>query len=397
MLVSLALIFIMGLSLGAIFKKIKLPPLIGMLLTGIILGPFVLNLISADILNISSSLRQIALIIIMIRAGLSLDISSLKKLGLPAILLCFLPSLFEMSGTILLAMFLLNMEVLDAAILASILASASPAVLVPRMISYIEEGYGSEKSLPQLLLASESIDDILNVVILSALMSIAVGENFNLGSTLFNIPLSLIYALAFGTAIGLILVTFFKKYHMRDSIKVIIIISIAFLFVALENDSNIIPFSGLLAVMSLGIIILQTYEVLATRLSKKFSKLWVAAEIVLFVLVGASVNINYVDKAGLNAVILIFGIFLFRALGILISIIPTNFNGKEKFFCVLTGIPKATMQAALGGIPLMAGLESGEIILAVSVLTILITAPLGAIALDLSHKKLLKKSTSTAK
>lgn len=394
MLTSLALIFLCGLLLGSVFQKLKLPSLIGMLITGIILGPFVLNLLDNSILNISADLRQLALIIILTRAGLSLDLEDLKKIGRPAILMSFVPACFEMAGTILIAPKLLNIPLLDAAILAAVVASASPAVIVPRMLRLMENGYGTSKNIPQLILAGDSVDDVFNIVVFTSLIGLAGGEKIS-AIRFATIPVSIFSGIVIGIIIGYLFVILFKKIHMRDSIKVILLLSIAFLLVALEGAiENYIPFSGLLSVMVAGVIILWKRPAVAERISIKFSKLWVGAEIILFVLVGASVNIGYVGSAGLKTIFMLISVLLIRAIGILICLIKTNLNWKERLFCTLTGIPKATVQAAIGAIPLALGLPNGDIILAVAVLSILFTAPLGAFLIDITYKKLLSSTSN---
>lgn len=392
MLTSLALIFLCGLFLGSIFKKLRLPSLIGMLITGILLGPFVLNLLDDSILGISADLRQLALIIILTRAGLSLDIEDLKKVGRPAVLMSFVPACFEMLGTILIAPKLFSIPLLDAAILAAVVASASPAVIVPRMIKLIETGYGIDKKIPQLVLAGDSVDDMFNIVVFTSLLGLTAGEKVS-AFGFVQIPISILSGIGVGVLIGLFMSTFFKKFHIRDSAKVIILLSTAFLLVALEEViKNRIPFSGLLSVMASGVIILKTIPIAANRISNKFSKLWVGAEVLLFVLVGASVDIRYAPSAGLKTILLLVTVVSIRAIGILICLIKTDLNWKERLFCTFTGIPKATVQAAIGGIPLALGLPNGGIILAVAVFSILFTAPLGAFIIDATYERLLTSS-----
>lgn len=389
MLTSLALIFLCGLFLGSIFQKIRLPSLIGMLITGIILGPYILNLLDSSILTISADLRQLALIIILTRAGLSLDLEDLKKVGRPAILMSFIPACFEMLGTILIAPKLFDISLLDAAILAAVVASASPAVIVPRMIKLIETGYGTDKNIPQLILAGDSVDDMFNIVVFTSLIGLTNGEKISV-MRFAEIPVSILIGILVGVAVGFLLSALFKKVHIRDSAKVIILLSIAFLLVALEEAiKNIFPFSGLLSVMAAGVIILKIIPIVANRISFKFSKLWVGAEILLFVLVGASVDIGYAVSAGLKTIVLLIAVLAIRAVGILICLIKTNLNWKERVFCTFTGVPKATVQAAIGGIPLAMGLPNGGIILAVAVFSILFTAPLGAFIIDTTYRRLL--------
>ena len=378
MLTSLALIFLLGMASGGIFKRIKLPNLLGMLLTGIILGPYVLNLIDNSILDISSDLRKIALIIILTRAGLSLDINDLKKVGRPAVLMCFIPATFEIIGMIVLAPKLLGVSILEAAVMGAVVGAVSPAIIVPKMLKLMEEGYGTEKSIPQMLLAGTSIDDIFVIVMFTVFTGLAQGNSISAISFL-QIPVSIILGVIAGAVIGICLAVFFKKVHMRDSAKGVLLLSISFLMISLETAlEGIVPFSGLLAVMSIGIFLQIKYRVVARRLSIKYSKLWVGAEILLFVLVGATVDISYAFKAGIGAVILIFGVLLFRMVGVFFCLIKTNLTIKERLFCMIGYIPKATVQAAIGGVPLAMGMASGQLILTLAVLAILITAPLGA-------------------
>ena len=391
MLTSLALIFLCGLLLGSIFQKIKLPPLLGMIITGIILGPHTLNLIDQSVLSISSDLRQIALIIILTRAGLNLDINSLKKVGRPAILMCFVPACFEIIGMVLLAPPLLGISILDALIMGTVVAAVSPAIIVPKMLKLIETGYGKDKSIPQMIMAGASVDDVFVIVLFTSFTGLAQGESFS-PISLIQVPISIILGIGLGILIGIILGFFFKKVHMRDSIKVIIILSISFLLVTLENSlKGIIPVSGLIAIMSIGISLQKIRSDASKRISTKFSKLWVAAELMLFVLVGATVDIKYAFSAGIMAILLIFGVLVFRMIGVLICLIKTKLNKKERIFCMIAYCPKATVQAAIGSIPLTMGLSCGNIVLTVAVLSILITAPLGAFFIELLYKKLLKK------
>lgn len=391
MLTSLALIFLCGLLLGSIFQKIKLPPLLGMIITGIILGPHTLNLIDQSVLSISSDLRQIALIIILTRAGLNLDINSLKKVGRPAILMCFVPACFEIIGMVLLAPPLLGISIFDSLIMGTVVAAVSPAVIVPKMLKLIETGYGKDKSIPQMIMAGASVDDVFVIVLFTSFTGLAQGESFS-PISLIQVPISIILGIGLGILIGILLGFFFKKVHMRDSIKVIIILSISFLLVTLENSlKGIVPISGLIAIMSIGISLQKIRSDASKRISTKFSKLWVAAELMLFVLVGATVDIKYAFSAGIMAILLIFGVLVFRMIGILICLIKTKLNKKERLFCMIAYCPKATVQAAIGSIPLTMGLSCGNIVLTVAVLSILITAPLGAFFIELLYKKLLKK------
>lgn len=393
MLTSIALIILLGLFIGSIFTKLKLPSLVGMILTGIILGPHMLNLLDSSIIGISSELRQIALVIILTRAGLALDIKDLKKVGRPAILMCFIPATLEILGFIILGPKLLNLPILDSAILGTVIAAVSPAVIVPRMLKLMEEGYGTNKSIPQLILAGASVDDIFVIVLFTSFTSIATtGSNFSI-SSIIEIPISIIIGIILGILTGIVLVYLFKKIHIRDSIKILIILSVSFLFITVEDLlKGFIPISGLLAVMSLGATILKIYSKLARRISNKYSKLWVGAEVFLFVLVGASVDIKYAMNSGIITIILILGALVFRIFGVLLSLIKTEMNFKERLFSAIGYMPKATVQAAIGELPLSMGLASGEIILTVAVLSIIITAPLGATLIDNTYKKLLSIS-----
>lgn len=389
MLTSIALILLLGLLLGSLFTKMKLPGLLGMILVGIVLGPYALNLIDESILNISADLRQIALVIILTRAGLTLDTADLKKVGRPAVLMCFVPACFEIAGTVLLAPPLLGVTTLEAAIMGSVIAAVSPAVVVPRMIRLIEEGYGKEHGIPQLILAGASVDDVFVIVMFTAFTSLATTGNMSVSSFL-QIPVSIVLGILSGVLVGIAFVKFFKRFHMRDSVKILIILSCSFLLLALQNRlEGIVPVSGLLAIMSFGMVIKQKYEVLAVRLSSKYNKLWVAAEVFLFVLVGATVDMKYAVSAGIMAVVLVIGALCFRMLGVACSLIKTKLTKKERLFCMVAYTPKATVQAAIGGMPLALGLSCGQIVLTVAVLAILITAPFGAICMDHMYKKCL--------
>lgn len=396
MLTSLALIFLFGLIFGALFQKLRLPPLLGMLIVGIVLGPYALNWLDDSLLSISADLRQIALIIILTRAGLNLNISDLKKVGRPAILMCFLPACFEILGMLVLAPPLLHISYLDAAIMGAVVGAVSPAVIVPKMLRLMEEGYGTEKSIPQLILAGASVDDVFVIVLFSSFTGLAKGESFS-PWRFAEIPISILLGVLLGAALGLLLAFFFQKVHVRDSVKVLLLLSFSFLLVALEDAlEGIAPISGLIAVMSLGIALQRKRDIVARRLSLKFSKLWVAAELLLFVLVGATVDLHYAYAAGLSAVILIFGVLLFRMAGVWVCLFKTKLLFKERLFCVLAYMPKATVQAAIGSVPLSMGLSCGNIVLTVAVLAILITAPLGAFLIDLTYKKLLSRDEKPA-
>lgn len=390
MLLSIALILLIGMFAGWLCSKLRLPGLLGMIITGIILGPYVLNLIDASILNISSELRKIALIIILTRAGLTLNINDLKKVGRPAIMMCFIPATFEVIGMVILAPMLLGVTVLEAAIMGAVVGAVSPAVIVPKMIKMIEEGYGVEKGIPQLILAGASVDDVYVIVLFSAFTSLASGTGVSVISFV-NIPVSIILGIIAGLLVGLMLSYLFIKVHMRDTVKVIIFLSTAFILVSMENALNTpITFSALISVMFMGIALQKKKKEAAVRLSVKYNKMWVCAEIVLFVLVGATVDISYAASAGIAAVILIFGVLIFRMAGVLLCMVRTKLNFKERLFCMFAYMPKATVQAAIGGIPLSMGLSCGNIVLTVAVLAIIITAPFGAFIIDLTYKKLLK-------
>lgn len=392
MLTSLALIFLCGLLFGTLFSKLKLPPLLGMLLTGIVLGPYALSLLDPSILSISADLRQLALIIILTRAGLNLDLASLKKVGRPAILMCFVPACFEIGGMLVLAPPLLHISLLEAAIMGTVVAAVSPAVIVPKMLHLMETGYGTKQSIPQLIMAGASVDDVFVIVLFTSFTGLAQGHQISAVSFL-SIPVSILLGLLVGAIIGMLLALLFARFHMRDSVKVLLILSLSFLLVALENTlKNTVPFSGLLAVMSLNIAVQRKRTEVAVRLSAKFSKLWVAAELILFVLVGATVDLSYVTTAGLAAVIVILGVLLFRMLGVCVCLLKTTLQKKERLFCMLAYLPKATVQAAIGSLPLSMGLACGNIVLTVAVLSILITAPLDAFLIDLTYKRLLKKA-----
>ena len=389
MLLSISLILIMGMSLGHICQKLKLPSLLGMLLTGIILGPYVLNLLDPNILAISGDLRKIALIIILTRAGLGLDLSALRKLGRPAILMCFVPATFELLGVLLLAPTLLDSSLLESLILGSVLAAVSPAVVVPRMVKLMDEGY---KGIPDLILAGASVDDVYVIVLFSTFIGMAQGQGANIISFV-NIPISIILGILIGLLLGFLLSYFFKNIHIRDTSKVLIILSISLLLVVLEDFlTTSITFSSLIAIMFIGVGLKRNRGVVAKRLSIKYGKLWVGAEVFLFVLVGATVNINYLSHVGFKALLLIILALVFRMFGVFICLLKTKLNKKEKLFAMIAYTPKATVQAAIGGIPLSLGLACGDTVLTVAVLAIILTAPLGAFAIDLSYKKLLKKS-----
>ena len=391
MLLSISLILILGMFMGWICQKIKLPSLLGMLITGIVLGPYVLNLLDDSILGISAELRKIALIIILTRAGLGLDLSGLKKIGRPAVLMCFVPASFELIGMILLAPKLMGLTVLEAAIMGAVLAAVSPAVVVPRMVKLMDEGYGVNEGIPQLILAGASVDDVYVIVLFSTFVGMMQGEGASI-LKFVNIPISIFLGIAIGLLIGVLLAYFFKKMHIRDTSKVLIILSISFLLVVMEDKlSTPITLSALIAIMFIGIGLQKKRKTVAKRLSVKYGKLWVAAEVFLFVLVGATVNIGYLGKVGVKALIFIIGALVFRMFGVFVCLLGTSLKRKERLFTMLAYTPKATVQAAIGGIPLALGFTCGDLVLTVAVLAIVLTAPLGAFAIDLSYKKLLNR------
>lgn len=392
MLTSLALVFLCGLLLGSIFQKLKLPSLLGMLLTGILLGPYVLNLLDGSLLSISPDLREMALVIILLKAGLSLDLDDLKKVGRPAVLMCFLPATMEIAAFLLFGPALLHVSLLEAGILGAVMGAVSPAVIVPKMSRMMEEGLGTEKGIPQMIIAGSSADDVYVIVLFTALVSLAGGGSASV-MDFVQIPVSIILGILLGAGSGLLLTKFFQTLHMRDSVKVLILLSVSFLFLALENLlEGRVSVSGLLAVMSMGVTLFNRYGLLARRISGKFSKLWVAAEVILFVLVGATVDIHYAANAGAAVVLMLAAGLVFRLAGTYLCVVGTPLNRKERVFCMLAQVPKATVQAAIGGVPLAAGLACGQIVLTVAVIAILITAPLGAFLIDFTAKRFLQKA-----
>jgi len=379
---SLALIILFALLFGRFFDRLKLPALLGMLLIGILLGPYGFDLISQDILNISSDLRMIALIVILIRAGLGIEKETLKKVGIPAVKLSFIPGLMEGAAVILAAIYLLDFGFVEAGILAFIIAAVSPAVVVPQMLSLIEQQKGEAKGVPTLVLTGASVDDVVAITIFSAFLSIYGGQQINIFRQILNVPLAIFLGIILGTAIALFLIYIFKKYHIRDTKKALLILSFGILMNSLENFlEGIIPIATLLGIMVIGFVIQERYSVLGKRLSSKFNKIWVFAELMLFVLIGAEVNIHLAFESGLIGLMIIAIGLSARSMGVLISLAGTHLNLKERSFCVLAYTPKATVQAAIGAIPLAAGVDSGELILALAVLSIIVTAPLGAAAI----------------
>lgn len=399
MILSFGLILIVGMIFAQIFDSLKLPRIIGMLLTGIILGPYVLNLLDTKILTISQELRTIALIVILLKAGLSLDIADLKKVGSSAFLLSFLPASFEILSYAIFVPKLLGLNLIDGLLMGAVMAAVSPAIVVPRMVKLIDEGYGKDESVPQMILAGASCDDVFVLVLFSSFLSMAMGDDFSYKS-LFKVPVSILLGIGLGILLGYILYIFFERRYkngsyIRNTSKVIIILSLSFLLISAEELLNdIIPISGLLAVISMA----SSYKIKADkgvvdRLSDKFAKLWIFAEIILFVLVGAEVDIKYITNIGAVGVVLIILGLLIRSIGVFISVKESNLNKKEKLFTIFAYTPKATVQAAIGSVALTNGLDSGMPILSIAVLGIIITAPLGAILIDNSYKKLLKKAS----
>ncbi|MGL5682242.1 MAG: cation:proton antiporter [Marinifilaceae bacterium] len=389
MLTSIAYIFLIGLALGYVFSKMKLPALFGMLLTGILLGPYCFDLLAPSLLSISTELRQIALVVILLRAGLSLDITELKKVGRPAMLMCFVPACMEIVGVMLIAPPLMGITLIEAAVMGTVVAAVSPAIIVPKMLYLMENKIGTNKQIPQLIMAGGAVDDVFVIVLFTVFTSLAAGGSVS-ATNFIQIPVAIVTGLAIGIGVGYVLTQFFKRFHMRDSVKLLIIMSCAFLFLTLEHGlKDYVPISGLLAVMTMGATVLKLYPVLAKRLSPKFSKLWVAAEVILFVLVGATVDIQYAWAAGAVAILLICGSLVFRMSGVFMSLIRTKLSIKERVFCMIAYTPKATVQAAIGSLPLAMGLPCGNIVLTVAVLAILITAPLGAFGIDMTYKRLL--------
>ena len=396
MLTSLAFIFLVGLSLAALCQALKLPRIIGMLITGILLGPYVLNALDSSILSISSELRQIALIIILLKAGLSLNLADLKKVGRPAVMMACVPASFEILAYILLAPTFLGITRLEAAVMGAVMGAVSPAVVVPRMVQFMEEKYGTVKSIPQMILAGASCDDIYVIVLFSTFSAMAQGGSAHL-QDFINIPISIVLGILLGSATGYLVSLFFEtaythSHMVRNSMKVIVVMGVSFLLMSVETWLKpIVSVSGLLAVVSMACVLkLKCTPSVSVRLSQKFGKLWLAAEVLLFVLVGASVDIRYTLKAGPAALAMIFAALLIRTLGVSLCVTGTNLTAKEKLFCSIAYLPKATVQAAIGSVPMAMGLSCGQIVLSVAVLGILITAPLGAIGMDCSYKKLLK-------
>ena len=400
MLTSLALIFLVGLALGSICHRLRLPRIIGMLLTGILLGPYVLDLFDPSILGISADLRQMALVIILLKAGLSLNLEDLKKVGRPAVLMSFLPALFEILAFVLFAPLVLGINRVEAAVMGAVLGAVSPAVVVPRMVQLMDEGYGTNKSIPQMILAGASLDDVFVIVLFSTFVDMAQGGRAQL-MDFVGIPISIVLGILLGAGAGLVLARFFEtnyahQHLIRNSVKVIIILGIAFLLLAVEEWlEGVVPISGLLSIMSMALVLaMRSVPSVTGRLQEKYGKLWLAAEVILFVLVGAAVDTRYTLQAGLGAVLMIGVGLLLRSVGTWLCTLGTPLNRRERLYCVIAYLPKATVQAAIGSVPLALGLPCGNIVLSVAVLSILITAPLGAIGMDLTYQKLLKQTES---
>lgn len=392
MLKSIALIMLIGMSAGWVCRKVKLPGLLGMLFTGIILGPYVFNLLDSSILLVSADIRKIALVIILTRAGLTLNLEDLKKVGRPAFLMCFVPATFEMIGMIILAPRLLDVSLIEAAVIGAVVAAVSPAVVVPKMIKLMEDGYGTKQGIPQLILAGASVDDVYVIVMFTAFTSLAQGGNVSVMSFV-NIPVSIMFGIIIGIIIGKALAVVWKKLHIRDTVKAAIFLSVALLLVDIEASLNTpITFASLISVMFIGIALKKDRPEVAFRLSQKYNKMWVWAEVMLFVLVGATVDIGYVAYAGVLSIVIIIGALIFRMAGVALCMAGTKLKLKERVFCMLAYTPKATVQAEIGGVPLSMGLACGNTVLTVAVLAIIITAPFGAFAIDMTYRKLLKKS-----
>ena len=398
MIVSLGIVFLVGLASAAITEKLKLPRIVGMLAAGMVCGPYVLNLLDPSILSISADLRKIALVIILIKAGLSLNLSDLRQVGRPALLMSFLPAVFEIIGYAVLAPMLFQIDSAEALLLGSVLAAVSPAVVVPRMVQLMETGYGTEKSIPQMILAGASCDDIFVIVLFSAFLSMNKGGTFQV-TQLLDVPVSIVLGLLLGAVVGYLVWMVFETMHdgkntVRNSMKVIIILGVSFLLIGVENAlDGIVAVSGLLAVTAMAVVLkLKCIPSVSSRLSQKFGKIWLCAEVVLFVLVGAAVDIRYMANAGMMAVLLIFGALVFRTAGVWFSLLATELTTKERVFCVMAYLPKATVQAAIGAVPLANGLSCGDLILSVAVLAIVITAPIGAFLIDHFHPIMLEKT-----
>ena len=400
MLTSLSLVFLLGLAMGAICQRLKLPKIIGMLMTGMVLGPFVFDVLDPALLSISADLKKMAFIIILLRAGLSLDLADLKKVGRPAVLLSFIPATFEIIGYILLAPVMLGITRMDAAVMGAVLGAASPAVVMPQMVHFMENKYGTKKAIPQMIMAGISGDGIFVIVLFTTFLGMAQGGSAGI-TDFFNVPISIILGAVLGALVGYLLCLFFEtayahKYYVRNSMKVIIVLGFSFFLIAIETWlEGIVAVSGLLAVVSMACVLkMKSTVFVSKRLSEKFGKLWLAAEVMLFVLVGAAVDIHYTLEAGIMAVLMILAALLFRSCGVLLCMTKTMLTWQERLFCVIAYLPKATVQAAVGSVPLAAGLECGNIVLSVAVMAIVVTAPLGAWGMDSTYKKLLDRDSA---
>lgn len=388
---SLSLILLIGVVVDLVFEKINIPSLIGLLLLG--LGLNQLGLIDESILEISSDLRKIALIIILLKAGLSLDFNILKRVGRPAILMCFVPATFEIIGFAIFGPMILNLSFVESLLIGSVLGAVSPAIVIQRMTNLIDRGIGVKKGIPQMLIAGSSADDIYCIVIFTALAGMLANNDFN-ALSFIKIPSSIILGIGVGIALGFIFSFLFSKMHVRDSVKLTLLIGVSFLLVFIEDllNNSVISISSYLAVIAMGLVIFSKKQVVANRLTSKCNKIWIVAEIFLFVLVGASMKIDALANAGLSIAATIIIALLFRMLGTLFCLIKTNLNLKERLFVMLSEIPKATVQAAIGGSLIgMVGINQdyANLVLTVSVLAIIISAPVGALAMDLSYKRLL--------
>ena len=400
MLTSLSLVFLLGLAMGAICQRLKLPKIIGMLMTGMVLGPFVFDFLDPALLSISADLKKMAFIIILLRAGLSLDLADLKKVGRPAVLLSFIPATFEIIGYILLAPVMLGITRMDAAVMGAVLGAASPAVVMPQMVHFMENKYGTKKAIPQMIMAGISGDGIFVIVLFTTFLGMAQGGSAGI-TDFFNVPISIILGAVLGALVGYLLCLFFEtayahKYYVRNSMKVIIVLGFSFFLIAIETWlEGTVAVSGLLAVVSMACVLkMKSTVFVSKRLSEKFGKLWLAAEVMLFVLVGAAVDIRYTLEAGIMAVLMILAALLFRSCGVLLCMTKTMLTWQERLFCVIAYLPKATVQAAVGSVPLAAGLECGNIVLSVAVMAIVVTAPLGAWGMDSTYKKLLDRDSA---
>ena len=398
MLTSLSFVFLLGLAMAALCQKFKIPRIIGMLVTGILLGPCVLNWLSESILGISSELRQMALIIILLKAGLSLNLADLKKVGRPALMMSCVPASFEILAFVIFAPAILHISRVEAAVMGAVLGAVSPAVVIPRMVQLMETKYGTDQRIPQMIMAGASCDDIFVIVLFSTFTNMAQGGSAHVADFI-NIPVSILLGIALGAVAGYGLSLFFetayaKEHYVRNSMKVILILGMSFFLMSVETWlKGKVSVSGLLAVVSMAAVIrIKCIPKVSKRLSEKFGKLWIAAEVILFVLVGAAVDIRYTMQAGIAAVLMIFVGLMFRAVGVSLCMLGTKLNKKERLFCVIAYLPKATVQAAIGSVPLAMGLPCGQIVLSVAVLAILITAPLGAAGMDVTYDKLLVRS-----